>query len=113
MPTIQLYKGGEKVAEHIAAEGAIDALEKVRRSMAGSMQLMSRAERRMPILRVFCESVTLRVALSRTAHAAAGLVPLVTALHIYSVFEGVNFAGLMVRVLLSSQGIVARGCTGP
>ena len=30
MPTIQLYKGGEKVAEHIAAEGAIDALEKVR-----------------------------------------------------------------------------------
>ena len=29
MPTIQLYKSGEKVAEHIAAEGAIDALEKV------------------------------------------------------------------------------------
>ena len=34
MPTIQLYKGGEKVAEHIAAEGAIDALEKVRRIYA-------------------------------------------------------------------------------
>ena len=32
MPTIQLYKSGEKVAEHIAAEGAIDALEKVCRS---------------------------------------------------------------------------------
>ena len=29
MPTIQLYKGGTKVVEHIAAEGAIDALEKV------------------------------------------------------------------------------------
>ncbi len=35
MPTIQLYKGGEKVAEHIAAEGAIDALEKVRSSCVG------------------------------------------------------------------------------
>jgi hypothetical protein len=29
MPTIQLYKNGEKGPEHIAAEGAIDALEKV------------------------------------------------------------------------------------
>ncbi len=31
MPTIQLYKNGEKGPEHIAAEGAIDALEKVSR----------------------------------------------------------------------------------
>ena len=30
MPTIQLYKKGVKVVEHIAAEGAIDALERVR-----------------------------------------------------------------------------------
>jgi hypothetical protein len=29
MPTIQLYKNGEQGPEHIAAEGAIDALEKV------------------------------------------------------------------------------------
>ena len=28
MPTIQLYKNGVKESEHIAAEGAIDALEK-------------------------------------------------------------------------------------
>ena len=31
MPTIQLYKSGTKVVEHIAAEGAIDALDKVPR----------------------------------------------------------------------------------
>lgn len=38
MPTIQLYKNGEKGPEHIAAEGAIDALEKVR---ASSIVLLS------------------------------------------------------------------------
>lgn len=30
MPTIQLYHKGKRVTEHIAAEGAIDALEKAR-----------------------------------------------------------------------------------
>jgi thiol-disulfide isomerase/thioredoxin len=30
MPTIQLYKNGEQGPEHIAAEGAIDALEKIK-----------------------------------------------------------------------------------
>lgn len=30
MPTIQLYKKGEKIVEHIAAEGAIDALERIK-----------------------------------------------------------------------------------
>lgn len=31
MPTIVVYKDGEKVAEHIAAEGGPDAVDKVRR----------------------------------------------------------------------------------
>lgn len=30
MPTIQLYKNGTKIVEHIAAESAIDALDRVR-----------------------------------------------------------------------------------
>ena len=30
MPTIVVYKDGEKVAEHIAAEGGPDAVDKVR-----------------------------------------------------------------------------------
>ncbi|KAK9828071.1 hypothetical protein WJX81_008135 [Elliptochloris bilobata] len=33
MPTIVVYRGGKKVAEHIAAEGGLHALEKVREMM--------------------------------------------------------------------------------